>query len=119
MPKLVSTSRVARRLLLGLGLGGGVVLLATSGLTWADAPVEVKIDNFTFSPVPLQVKQGQEVTWVNRDDIPHSVVLADLSVHSHALDTDESFAFRFEKAGVYDYICGLHPHMHGQVVVIP
>jgi plastocyanin len=38
-------------------------------------------------------------------------------VTSHPLDTDDSFAYKFEKAGTFDYLCGLHPHMHGQVVV--
>jgi plastocyanin len=117
MTGLFAPGRWARRGVLCVLVGGGGLLLAATGLTWADAPAEVKIDNFTFSPVPLQVKVGEEVTWVNRDDIPHSVVLGDLQVHSHALDTDETFAFRFEKAGMYGYTCGLHPHMHGQVVV--
>ncbi len=33
------------------------------------------------------------------------------------MDTDESFSYTFAKAGVYNYICGLHPLMHGQVAV--
>ena len=95
----------------------GGLLIAATGLSWAAAPAEVKIDNFTFSPAPLRVKQGEAVTWVNQDDIPHSIVLAALQVHSHALDTNGTFVYRFDKAGVYNYICGLHPGMKGQVVV--
>ena len=78
---------------------------------------EIIVDNFTFSPTPLTVKAGTTVTWVNHDDIPHSIVCPALKVKSHPMDTDETFAYRFEQAGTYDYICGLHPHMHGQVVV--
>jgi plastocyanin len=33
------------------------------------------------------------------------------------LDTDDSFAYKFEQAGTYEYMCGLHPHMRGKVVV--
>jgi plastocyanin len=33
------------------------------------------------------------------------------------LDTDDSFAYKFDQAGIYDYLCGIHPHMHGRVVV--
>jgi plastocyanin len=40
-----------------------------------------------------------------------------LKVKSHTIDSDESFVYTFDQAGTYDYICGLHPHMHGQIVV--
>jgi plastocyanin len=83
----------------------------------AAADAQVVIDNFTFSLTPLKVKVGTTVTWVNHDDIPHSIVCPALKVHSHPLDTDDEFAYKFEQAGTFDYICGLHPHMHGQVVV--
>ena len=63
------------------------------------------------------MKVGTTVTWLNHDDIPHSIVCPALKVTSHPLDTDDSFAYKFEQAGTYDYLCGLHPHMHGQVVV--
>jgi plastocyanin len=63
------------------------------------------------------VKVGATVTWVNHDDIPHSIVCPTLKLKSHPMDTDESFAIKFDQAGIYDYICGLHPHMHGQVIV--
>ena len=56
------------------------------------ADAQVVIDNFTFSPTPLKVTVGTTVTWVNHDDIPHSIVCPALKVHSHPLDTDDSFA---------------------------
>jgi plastocyanin len=121
MSEMNEPGAVARRLVLrrALGVGAGVVLLiggaAVAGA--ADDAGQVVIDNFTFSPTPLQIKAGATVTWVNRDDIPHSIVCPDLSVHSHALDTGDQFSYRFDKAGTFDYMCGLHPHMRGQVVV--
>jgi len=33
----------------------------------------VKIDNFSFGPVTLTVPVRTTVTWINRDDIPHTV----------------------------------------------
>ncbi len=83
----------------------------------SDAGTSITIDNFTFSPDKLAVSKGTEVTWANRDDIPHSIVLAAIKVHSKALDTDNSFSYRFDNAGSYAYVCGLHPQMHGQIVV--
>ncbi len=109
----------ARRPLLRRALGAGIVVAITSCLAMAADTPGVTIDNFKFAPVPLVVKAGTTVTWMNHDDIPHSVVIPSLQVKSHPMDTDESFAYKFDKAGTYAYICGLHPFMHGQVEVKP
>ena len=81
--------------------------------------MEVKIDNFSFSPVTLTVAAGTTVTWTNRDDIPHTVVSSDdpRVFKSKALDTDDRFSFTFTKAGTYSYFCSIHPKMTGKVVV--
>ena len=81
--------------------------------------MEVKIDNFSFGPVALTVPVGTTVTWVNRDDIPHTVVSTDDSktFKSKVLDTDEKFSFTFTKAGIYPYFCSIHPKMTGKVIV--
>jgi plastocyanin len=97
-------------------LGTGIVVVIGSRTTMA-ADAQVVVDNVTFAPTPLKVKAGTTVTWVNHDDIPRSIVCPALKVHSHALDTDDSFAYKFDQAGIYTYLCGIHPHMHGQVVV--
>jgi len=118
MTETLQPGGFARRSLLRRALGAGVaVLISTRARMAAAADAQVVIDNFTFSPTPLTVKVGTTVTWLNRDDIPHSIVLPTLQVHSHPLDTNDTFSYRFDKAGTYNYICGLHPHMHGQVVV--
>jgi plastocyanin len=83
----------------------------------SDEAAQLKIDNFKFVPDKLTVVKGTEVTWTNQDDIPHSIVLTALGVRSKALDTDKSFSYRFDKAGEFSYTCGLHPFMHGQIVV--
>jgi plastocyanin len=83
----------------------------------SDNAVQVKIDNFTFSPGKLNIAKGTEVTWENGDDIPHTIVLGAINVRSKTIDTDKTFTYRFDKAGTFSYICGLHPQMHGQVVV--
>jgi plastocyanin len=83
------------------------------------ADMEVKIDNFAFTPKELTMKAGTTIVFHNRDDIPHSVVGSTGEFHSKALDTDDSFSFTFTKAGTYDYSCGLHPKMQGRIVVTP
>ena len=81
------------------------------------AAAEVKIDNFTFTPATLTVPVGAQVTWTNRDDIPHNIRTDDASIKSKTLDTDDKFSFTFTKPGTYAYFCGLHPKMKGTVVV--
>ncbi len=79
--------------------------------------MEVTIDNFAFAPDTVRVPVGAMVAWVNHDDIPHSIVVPVLKVHSHALDTDQRFEQRFTAPGTFEYFCGLHPHMKGKVTV--
>jgi plastocyanin len=101
----------------GVGLIVALVLVERARAAQAAEMAEVVIDNFAFTPEALKVAVGTEVTWVNHDDIPHSIVIPARNAHSHALDTDEKFSYRFEKAGAFDYQCGLHPHMKGRVEV--
>jgi plastocyanin len=78
---------------------------------------EVKIDNFSFGPATITVAPGTTVTWVNHDDIPHTVVSTDSVFKSKVLDTDEKFSYTFTKAGNYPYFCSIHPKMTATVVV--
>ena len=84
-----------------------------------DAAPQVMIDNFVYSPVPLTVKVGTTVTWVNHDDIPHTVDSTHGKFKSAALDTDDKFEFHFTEAGEYPFYCRIHPKMTGKIVVQP
>jgi len=77
----------------------------------------VMAKDFMFAPTSLTVAAGSTVTWTNRDDEPHSVVSESGLFRSGALDTNESFSFRFEKPGTYRYTCSIHPRMVGTIVV--
>ena len=108
----------------GLAMPVMIALLLLAGspsVTAADQPAaanaEVKIDNFSFGPQTVTVPVGATVTWVNRDDIPHTVVSTDGVFKSKVRDTDETFSYTFTKAGTYSYYCSVHPKMTGQVVV--
>jgi plastocyanin len=84
----------------------------------ADPPtVNVKIDNFSFTPATLTVKAGTQITWTNADDIPHTVVSDSQEFKSKVLDTNETFTFTPSKPGTYSYFCSIHPKMTGKVVV--
>ncbi|MGH9522365.1 MAG: cupredoxin domain-containing protein [Terriglobales bacterium] len=90
---------------------------ATSAASPGKSDQAITIDNFTFSPAVLTVAAATTVTWTNHDDIPHSVVSTSHKFKSHALDTNDTFAYTFTEPGTYEYFCGLHPKMVGKVIV--
>jgi plastocyanin len=102
-----------------------VALLAVHGQTKPSAamagataaPDRVAIDNFTFTPGDITVPAGTKITWVNHDDIPHTVVAAG-KFKSGALDTNDDFSHTFDEPGTYEYFCSLHPKMTGKIVVV-
>jgi plastocyanin len=83
----------------------------------AEAPDTIVMKNFDFAPMALTVTAGTTVTWRNMDEEPHTVVSADGLFRSSALDTKETFTFKFVKAGVYKYVCSIHPKMVGTITV--
>lgn len=78
---------------------------------------KVSIDNFTFKPETLEVAAGTKVTWVNGDDVPHTVRSNEDAFRSGTLDTDDVYERVFLEPGTYEYYCGVHRHMTGKIVV--
>jgi amicyanin len=83
----------------------------------AAQPPTVHIDNFTFTPAEITIAPGTAITWVNGDDIPHTVVASNKAFRSKVMDTEQQFSFTFTEPGMYEYFCSLHPHMKGKVIV--
>jgi plastocyanin len=96
---------------------GAAVCCAVYAAVAAPGETHLTIDNFTFKPDAVTIPVGTRITWQNDDDIPHSIVETTGKFHSMALDTEDKFSFTFDKAGTFEYFCGLHPHMKGKVVV--
>jgi plastocyanin len=119
MRRSVFITGLAAALVLGMGVFGTGQKSSVASAQEKMSTMEVKIDNFSFGPVTLTVPVGTTVTWINRDDIPHTVVSTDDSktFQSKVLDTDEKFSFTFSKAGTYPYFCSIHPKMTGKVIV--
>jgi plastocyanin len=78
----------------------------------------IEIKDFAFNPQTLTVKSGEKVTWINRDDEPHTIVSVGKQFKkSTALDTDQEFTITVGAPGTYDYFCSVHPKMTGTIVV--
>jgi plastocyanin len=87
--------------------------------TTQPAEQQVTIDNFAFDPQVLTVAPGTKVTWLNRDDVPHTATSSDSppKFNSRAIDTDEKFSYVFTQPGTYPYFCAVHPKMTAKIVV--
>jgi plastocyanin len=78
---------------------------------------EISIQAFQFVPAILTVKAGTAITWVNHDEEPHNVVSPERVFRSKAIDGGEKFTVVLDKPGTYNYLCAVHPHMRGKIVV--
>ena len=79
----------------------------------------VSMDHNTFIPSEITVVPGTTVTWVNKEDMPHTVVHVNKGFRSKTLVKDAQYSFTFTAAGDYDYLCSIHPNMKGKVIVRP
>lgn len=97
-------------------------------LTTADVPetskssdvYQVVIEQDYYKPATIEIKKGQTVEWVNKDNISHTVSFVD----SRYGETDEiippegTFMYTFETEGFYTYYSLLSEKgMVGEVVV--
>ena len=93
---------------------------AAPGATGAPDPAAtatVGILNFKFTPAALTVKAGTTVVWTNNDAIAHTVNFMTGDINSSVLNQNDQFSHTFTTPGTYDYICSIHPFMHGSVTV--
>lgn len=100
----------------------------------AGAPVTAHIKVFQFQPARLKVEKGAVVTWINDDDIGHTVTsgtrkyAAGDSGKIESTNKDGKFdaalekagakaTHTFDEAGTFHYFCDRHPGMEADVVV--
>jgi plastocyanin len=104
----------------------GVVGAALVVLTWGGGLMagsgDVGVRLFLFRPATLEVKAGSAVTWVNDDEIRHTVTSG--GPHGRDGKFDEALGGKgaratvtFDQPGVYPYFCSRHQAMRGEVRV--
>ncbi len=71
----------------------------------------------SYDPSPLKAKVGQKITWVNQNQVPHTVTSDQGLFGSGIIKSGQTFNYTFDKAGEYTYHCEIHPEMHGTVIV--
>lgn len=88
----------------------------TGSASASEAKIEIK--DFAFNPQTITVKSGEKITWINRDEEPHTVVSVEKQFKkSSALDTDQQFTITAGAPGTYTYFCSVHPKMTGTIIV--
>jgi plastocyanin len=100
----------------GLGVLCFFAAIGSGSAAGAD-PAQILVKDFMFDPTALTVKAGSTVTWANKDEEPHTVVSDTGLFRSGAMDTDQSFSFKFDRPGTYHFTCSIHPRMVGTIVV--
>ena len=79
---------------------------------------KIEIKDFAFNPQTITVKSGEKITWINRDEEPHTVVSVGKQFKkSSALDTDQAYTIVAGAPGTYSYFCSVHPKMTGTIIV--
>jgi glucose/arabinose dehydrogenase len=89
-----------------------------------------------FNPGDVNIKVGDTVVWTNNDPIIHTIVEGSPSLPSPAstirpeasttgigfdsgfLNQGMTFKHTFDKSGIFNYYCSVHPTMIGKVVVV-
>jgi len=79
---------------------------------------EVEIEDFSYRPDPVTIEEGGKVIWKNRDAVPHTATAADGSFDTGAIEEGKIKSETFKQPGTYEYVCSIHPQMHGTVEVV-
>jgi plastocyanin len=78
---------------------------------------KVEIADFAYDPDPVTIQVGGKVIWLNQDSAPHTATAEDGSFDTGTLEEGKLKSETFKQAGTYEYICQIHPAMHGVVEV--
>ena len=105
---------------------GGVFIKYSAKATPKPEPVTqqpantIIIKNYHFTPSPLWIKKGTTITWTNKDLAAHTVTLDDpqgLGPKSMLLNQNQSYEFKFDQNGTFNYHCDPHPYMKSIIEV--
>jgi plastocyanin len=77
---------------------------------------DVNIASFAFMPARISAAVGRALIFFNTDDTPHQISVSG-GPRTPVFLRGQKASLRFDKAGEYSYICGLHPSMKGVIEV--
>jgi plastocyanin len=80
------------------------------------AKEDVNIASFAFLPAKITAMAGKALVFFNSDDTPHQITVTN-GPRSEVFLRGQKASITIDKAGEYNYICGLHPSMKGVIEV--
>jgi len=86
------------------------------GGTTGAATVEVSMQNNAFSQVAITLNAGDSIKWTNLDDRIHQVQVITIA-SSPVLHKGETWTYKFDVAGTYEFRDAELPYMTGLVSV--
>ena len=78
---------------------------------------QVTMKDHTFTPQTITVPVNTTVTWVNNDQVMHTVTSETNLFSSNPLNPGETFSYQFKTPGVYKYHCKYYEQMIATVMV--
>jgi plastocyanin len=101
---------------------------STGGKNVSIVPGASTLADKAFSPNPINVKVGGNVTWTNKDDVAHTVTSGTGPSDPHKgkefdsglstlLAPGKTFSQIFKTAGEIPYFCQIHPTMVGKIAL--
>jgi plastocyanin len=84
----------------------------------AEGRLTIELFDNAFDQQEITVRVGTQVTWVNKDQVQHTVTFADGSI-DELLNPGASFTTTFDSEGTFTYTDRLHvgPGLHGKIIV--
>jgi plastocyanin len=101
---------------------------STGGKNVSIVPGASTLADKAFSPNPINVKVGGNVTWTNKDNVAHTVTSGTGPSDQHKgkefdsglstlLAPGKTFSQIFKTAGEIPYFCQIHPTMVGKIAL--
>jgi plastocyanin len=105
-----------KTLLHGLLPGALAVAAVAVPSSSSAANYTVTIANMSFGRVPIGIKVGDIITWINRDSVQHTVTARDKSFDLR-LGPGQKGTVMASKAGSFPFYCIYHSSMRGTLSV--
>jgi plastocyanin len=105
-----------RELLIGVAFLGCLPLAGGPLLAAEPRTHRIEMQNMRFGPVPVNIKAGDTIIWVNRDLVPHTATARDRSFDV-VVPSRASATTVVRRAGTIPFYCRYHPAMRGGLVV--
>src|SRR6266446_206943 len=77
----------------------------------------ITMKNSAFSPATITVASGSKVTWMNDDNMVHTVTTSDASLNSGDIAVGYSYSKTFSSAGTYNYYDTQNTSMTGVLII--